>query len=189
MKKYLALLLALAMVICCLTACGSETETTPDASEPVPEVTEPAEPASEEAAESAEGTVIELGKSGLTITVEKTYVEGEITTEDTDEGQVAYYRSEDSLVDFDVYEWAKADGETLEAAAAEEAAEYEAEARLIEINGFNAALYNAVEENGGVEYTTATYIIDNGDEFVEIVFWLDGETAEAEVEAILSTLA
>ena len=30
---------------------------------------------------------------------------------------------------------------------------------------------------------------DGGDEFVEIVFWLDGETAEAEVDAIINTLA
>ena len=102
---------------------------------------------------------------------------------------LAYYKSEETLVDFDVYEWSKATGETLAAAIAEEAEEFEAEAKETTINGFNAAYYNAVEESEGKEYKTVTYMIDNGDEFIEIVFWLDGETAEAEVSAIMATLA
>ena len=69
-----------------------------------------------------EAQIIELGTSGLTMSIPAGYAAGEITAEDTDENQVAYYASEDSQVDFDVYQWAKADGETLEAAAAEEAA-------------------------------------------------------------------
>lgn len=75
-------------------------------------------------------------------------------------------------------------------AIAEEAKEFDnAEVQTTEINGFAAAYYNAVEESEGTEYNTVTYMIDNGDEFVEIVFWLDGETAEAEVSAILATLS
>ena len=179
MKKFLAIAIALAMVLCCFAACGGNTNTDTTT-----------EAASEEAtsAEAAEGTVIELGNSGLKIAPEKKYVKGELTEEDTDENQVAYYASEETLVDFDVYEWAKADGEALESAVNAEAAEYEATAEMTELNGIAAAFYTATEESDGAEYKTATYMIDNGDEFVEIVFWLDGETAEAEVAAILATL-
>ena len=112
-----------------------------------------------------------------------------MTEEDTDESQVAYFYSEETLVDFDVYEWAKADDETLTDAAAEEAAKYKAEAEETTINDLPVAFYKAVEESKGTEYNTVTYMIDNGEEFVEIVFWLDGEDAEAEVEAIMATLA
>ena len=64
-----------------------------------------------------------------------------ITAEDTDDTQVAYYASEDSLVDFDVYQWAKAEGETLETAASEEAKEFEAEAEVAEFGGVPCIYY------------------------------------------------
>ena len=175
MKKYLALALALIMVICCFAACGGNTGNEPT-EEPTGEAEVPA-------------NVIELGTSGLTITTAKLYAKGEISAEDTDENQVAYYKSEETLVDFDVYEWAKATDETLADAIAEEAKEFDAEAKETEINGIKAAYYNATEESEGKEYATVTYMIDNGDEFVEIVFWLDGENAQAEVDAIIATLA
>ena len=186
MKKIFAIILVIIMVVSCLTACGSKQEAADPAPENKPEETETTE---EEVEETAEAVVIELGNSGLTIAPEKAYVKGEISEEDTDENQVAYYKSEETLVDFDVYEWAKATDETLTSASSAEAAEYEAEAEETEINGFAVAFYNATEESDGKEYKTVTYMIDNDDEFVEIVFWLDGENAEAEVEAIMATLA
>jgi len=39
-----------------------------------------------------------------------------------------------------------------------------------------------------VAFNTLTYILDGGNEYVEVVFWLDGETADAEAEAIIRTL-
>ena len=179
MKKIFAIALALAMIICCFAACSGKTESEETTAAEVEETT----------AAEAEANVIELGNSGLTLTTEKKYEMGEISTEDTDENQVAYFASEESLVDFDVYEWAKATDETLADAIAEEAAEFEATAEETEINGFAVAFYNATEESEGQEYKTVTYMIDNGDEFVEVVFWLDGENAEEEVNAIINTLA
>ena len=181
MKKYLALFLTLAMVICCFAACGGKTEPATQTDAATDEATEPA-------SDAAQGTEIQLGNSGLKITTEKAYVKGDISTEDTDENQVAYYHSEETLVDFDVYEWTKATDETLESAIAEETAEFGAEAQATEINGIAAMFYYATEESEGKEYQTVTYIFDDVDEFVEIVFWLDGENAEAEVNAILATL-
>ena len=39
------------------------------------------------------------------------------------------------------------------------------------------------------EYDTDSYIIDNGEQFVEIVSRLDGENAAAEVDAIIAAPA
>ena len=40
----------------------------------------------------------------------------------------------------------------------------------------------------GQEYETLTYILDGGDEYVEIVFWLDGDNAQAEADQIMNSL-
>ena len=136
-----------------------------------------------------EGNVITLGTSTLKITLPCVYVKGEISAEDTDENQVAYYASEECSVDFDVYQWAKAAEETLADAAAEEAAEFEAEVGTTEINGIQIAYYNAVEESEGASYNTVTFIMEDGNDFVELVFWLDGENATEIVDAIIGSIA
>ena len=135
-----------------------------------------------------EGTEITLGTSSLKITTPVTYTAGDITEEDTDENQVAYYASEESKVDFDVYQWAKAEGETLESVAADEAAEYGAEAETMTVGDLTVMKYSAVEESEGTEYTTVTIIAEDGSDFVEVVFWLDGDDAEAFVNSIIDTL-
>ena len=136
-----------------------------------------------------EGDIIALGTSSLKIALPCVYVKGEISAEDTDENQVAYYYSEECTVDFDVYQWAKAEGETLADAVNEEAVEFEAEASMTEINGIEIAYYNATEESEGVAYNTVTFIVEDGDDFVEIVFWLDGENATDIVDAIIGSIA
>ena len=166
MKKFISMIVAVVLIACVATGCSDDKETQASATQ-----------------------TIELGTSGLTMDIPESYAQGEISAEDTDESQVAYYASEESKVDFDVYQWAKADGETLESAAAEEAAEYEAEAVAAEFNGVKGMYYEAVEESEGTEYTTASYIFENGDFFAEIVFWMDGETAAEEVSAMLNTIA
>ena len=137
---------------------------------------------------TTEGTEIVLGTSALKITTPFVYAAGEITAKDTDENQVAYYVSEESKVDFDVYQWAKAEGETLESVATAEAAEYNSKAVAAEFNGVSCMYYEAVEESDGVEYKTVTYIVEDGNDFVEIVFWLDGDNAQETVNSIISTL-
>lgn len=134
------------------------------------------------------GHRIQLGSSSLSIDPVDEYVKGEMTAEDTTESQVAYYYSDTTLVDFDVYQWARATGETLSGAAAEEAALYNAQVEELTINGKSVARYFAVEESDGVEYETATYMIEDGDFFVELVFWLDGDDAQAKVDEIMDTL-
>ena len=112
-----------------------------------------------------------------------------MTREDTDLCQVAYYASDDCLVDFDLYYWAKGDGETLESTAALEADEFDAEIFDREINGIQTKFYTAAsEESADGEFATITYIIDDGDYLAEVVFWLDGDAPDDVVETIISTL-
>lgn len=139
--------------------------------------------------EAAGKNEIKLGTSSLHVTPAKAYKAGTISAEDTDENQVGYFYSDDTPVDFDVYMWAKASGETLAAAAAEEAASYNAEVKDAEFNGIKVVYYNAVENNEGTDYNTVTYMMEDGDSIVEIVFWLDGETANDEVAQIMGSLA
>lgn len=134
---------------------------------------------------------IQLGTSRFTLTVPDDFEQGDITEEDIADDQVAYWYSEESLLDFDVYQFSK-DGlpQALAEYAEQEASEYEGVSGIEtdEINLVPVAWYHAVEEYEEGEYDTVTYIIDAGDEFVEVVFWLDGLTAEAEADYIIHNL-
>ena len=57
-----------------------------------------------------------------------------------------------------------------------------------EFNGIPAAWYRTIEPFEGVEYETITYIMEDGDEFVEIVFWLSGDNDANEAEEIIQSL-
>ena len=131
---------------------------------------------------------IALGTSGFSVFAPASYVKGEITAEDTDESQVAYYMSEESTLDFDIYQWAKAEGETLESIATAEAAEFGAEVGNDVINGITVYFYGAKEEYDGVEYDTESYLMENGDFIAEIVFWLEEEADQDEMGQIILSL-
>ncbi len=142
-------------------------------------------------AEKAGTKVFQLGTSVFTVEIPDSFVEGERTEEDIADDQVAYMHSPDTLLDFDVYQFGK-EGypEKLADFAKEEAEEYNATEIVTEgnINGIDAAWYRAVETYDDAEYTTLTYALEDGDQYVEIVFWLDGENAEQEAQAIIDTL-
>lgn len=134
---------------------------------------------------------IQLGASRFTMVVPDDYMLGEISDEDIADDQVAYWFSDASLVDFDVYQFAKEEGQTLAEYVVEESSTYPAVTELVtdgEINLIPVAWYRAVDECDEGEYDTITYIIDAGDEFIEVVFWLDGPTADAEADYMIHNL-
>ena len=137
---------------------------------------------------STGGRIIRLGNTSLKITTPYVYTKSGLNTDDTSDAQVAYYVSEETYVDFDVYQWAKYEGETLADAAAEEAAQYGAEPMETEINGIYLAYYRTVAESEGYEYDTVTYMAEDGDTIVEIVIWLAGENAEETADAIIGSI-
>ena len=162
--------------------------------EPEADEAEAAEALPEEtAAEGATTKTLRLGTSPFTIVVPAGFTEGEMTQEDIEDDQVAYYYSNETPLDFDVYQFGK-DGypNDLATYVQEESAGYNSVSELVtdgEINGVPAAWYRTVEIYQDAEYNTLTYILDGGEEYVEICFWLDGENADAEADAIIRTLS
>lgn len=141
---------------------------------------------------SLETKELRLGTSDYSVTVLSAYAEGALTDADIADGQVAYYACEETPVDFDVYQFRK---EGLPEApveyAAQEALDYPDASQTVtddEINGIPIAWYRAHETYEGEIYDTLTCILDDGDGFVKLVFWLDGRTAMQEVNAIIGSL-
>lgn len=134
------------------------------------------------------GKEIVLGTSGLKISTPVEFKKADLNEEDTDENMVAYYTNDESAFDFDVHQWAKADGETLEKYAADEAAEFKATPELKKINDLPVWVYEADEKYDGKDYHTVTAITESGDDFVELVFWLEGDDAAKTVSDIIETL-
>lgn len=134
----------------------------------------------------------QLGSSAFTVAIPESFAEGSRTEEDIRDGMVAYMSSDETMLDFDIYQFSK-EGlpDSLAAYAELEAAEYNALEVVTgeKINGIDAAWYRAKETYEGNEYATLNYLFEDEDSYVEIVFWLDGETAEAEAQEIINTLA
>lgn len=135
---------------------------------------------------------VKLGGSEVSLDLGKDYQQGELADADKDgEGQQGYYYNTDAGVDFDIYQWDKKDGETLESFTAEEAAIFGVHTEKKNINGVEAGYFAFVEDYDKGCFITETYIIDSGDQFVEVVFRMDGTNpaARAEVDRIIGSLA
>lgn len=124
-----------------------------------------------------------LGSTHYTLNVPDYYA-GE---HDGAEDLFVYMVSDDSSMGFDVYAWDAKEGDTPAAYAKEEA---EGKELIVStINGYEVYSYMDEEESDGITYTTKTSILyDEDGYFAKIVFWLDGDQAAAEADAVLNTL-
>ena len=135
---------------------------------------------------------VELGSSDVMLTLDDGYQQGkEVKAEEDGEGQIGYYYNTDAGVDFDIYQWAKRDGETLESFTAEEAAKFGVHTEIKDINGVQTGYFAYVEKYDMGSFITETYVLDSGDEFVEAVFCMDGDNpaAREEVNKVIGSLA
>ena len=135
---------------------------------------------------------VPIGTTGYYVAVSADYVPGEVTEEDRRDDMVAYYRSDKHLMDFDIYQFAK-DGRILEEYAEKEAKEFGADwIDTVVFNGVPLVFYISQEQYDGAEYRVANFLFDAGNDFGEIVFWLDGpndgEEAAELTEQILSSI-
>lgn len=135
---------------------------------------------------------VPIGTTGYYVAVPADYVPGEVTEEDRRDDMVAYYRSDKHLMDFDIYQFAK-DGRILEEYAEKEAKEFGADwIDTVVFNGVPLVFYISQEQYDGAEYRVANFLFDAGNDFGEIVFWLDGpndgEEAAELTEQILSSI-
>ena len=130
-----------------------------------------------------------VGTTGYFVVVPADYRQGEVTEAERKDDQLAYYRSEKRLMDFDLYQF-PTEGRSLADYAAAEAKEYGADkVESIEAGGVPLALYYSEEQYDGASYRVANYLFEAGDDFGEISFWLDGEDAEALSEQIIASLS
>ena len=192
-RKPLALALSLTLILS-LAACGGNNAAPANDAQSAPAPVEDAATPDADAApveEAAETKTLQLGTSAFSLTIPAYFTEGEVTDEDREDDQVAYYLSDATLIDFDVYQFSK-EGypDTLAEFVTEEAADYNASEIVTdaEINGIAVGYYRSVEAFEDEEYNVITYAFEDNGEYVEVAFWLDGDTAEAEVDAIINTL-
>ena len=133
-------------------------------------------------------TDIRIGTTGYIITVPSDYFEADVTQEERRDDMIAYYKSDEHLMDFDVYQFDK-NGKSLEEYTAEESKEYGAEDfETVKINDTDLTLYYSEEKYDNQSYRVANYIFVAGDDFGELSFWLDGEDAMALTDGIISSL-
>ena len=197
MKKTMRMyhkLIGCAMLLCLaggVSACqGTTNQEGMNSAEPVSDSKEEPDHAPQE--ETTATKTIMLGSSSYGIVVPESFEEGEVTEEEREDDMVSYYHSEETQMDFDIYQFAK-DGypEKLSDFVQQEAEEYEATEVVTDdtINGITIAHYRSIEDYDGVDYPVITYAFENGEnEYIEIAFWLDGENAEAEAGAIINSL-
>ena len=145
----------------------------------------------EEAAARVDLIQLQLGSSNYSVSIPHSYRNGEVTIEEVQANQVAYYFSPDSAMDFDIYQFSRPDLEmSLETFTEKTAADFNgSEVRIRMINGIEVGTYQSREVYDGIEYDVMSALIEDGDDYVEIVFWLDGDNAEQQAEAILNTLS
>ena len=128
----------------------------------------------------------QLGTSDFSIVLPEGYA---LTEDDFDEDQIAYFYKDDNSIDFDVYQWKKDDGHTLESEANYYAAEYGTTAEAVTVNGINGYKYVSAEDFEGSTYTVVNYMFEDDTYIVEICFWLLGNDAEyVAVDEIVNTL-
>jgi hypothetical protein len=138
----------------------------------------------------AEGTkTFSLGTSSFTIQIPEDFVEEELTPEDLEDDMVAYLSSKDFAVD--IYQFKKeGNPETLADYVTMEGGELSASEinKDDKIGDIPVVWYRAVEPFNDKLYRTLTYIFEEGDDYLEICFWLAGENAEQDAKAIIETL-
>jgi len=144
-----------------------------------------------QAAAEAELMQLQLGSSSYSVSIPRSYRNGEVTIEEVQANQVAYYFSLNSEMDFDIYQFRRPNtGMSLEAFTKKTAADFNGRnARTRTINGIEVGTYLSREFYDGIEYDVMSALIEDGDDYIEVVFWLDGENAVQEATAILNTLS
>ena len=129
-----------------------------------------------------------LATSFYTLEIPQSYMNGELSEEDIEDSMAAHMYSPESELAFDVYQFdkiglpdtlAKLPGELFNATDIK---------TDLNINGIHVACGKSVEPYEGEDCDTITYFMDNGDSYVEVVFWLGDEASEAQAEEIISTL-
>ncbi len=134
---------------------------------------------------------IKLADSPYSLMIPASFVNGEVDDTDRSEGLTAYYKSDATTLDFDVYQISSKSGSLAEFAA-EDAKAFDGKDIITdsEINGVKVASYRSRQKDEGTEYDVISYVFGGGDgKYIRLNFWLDGENAEAGTKAIINSLS
>jgi hypothetical protein len=174
----------------------AEAETSAETQESTEEVEEDAkeEPSEEKNVDLQEvfndAQYMEIGTTGYFIKVPKSYYQGEVKDNERKDDMIAYYKSDEFLMDFDVYQYPN-EGRDLYAYTETEAREYKADGITeVTINDTELGLYYSTESYEGEEgeFLVANYIFVSGDDFGELSFWQDGDEAEELTRTIINSI-
>lgn len=134
---------------------------------------------------------LRLGTSPYVVAVPADYLETPMTEEDISQGHMGHYRVDACNLDFDVYQFSKEDEpEDLAEFAEKECSAHEGSDLTTDqlVNGIPVASFRSDEEVDGSARSVIIAILDNGDDYVELYFWLSGEPSEAQANAVISSL-
>ena len=128
---------------------------------------------------------LQLGTSGLHVYVPAGYEKGDVTEKEISEGLVGYYRSDQSLMDFDVYQIpVEGNIEELSEYVRDESQKRDSGALATSINGIPCAYYYATEQYEEKDYRTLVYVFKDNIDYIKMVFWLDGDSFEEAMDII-----
>lgn len=184
------------MLVLLLCACGAEQSVTPaeqnHETAQTQEQTQPEISTPLEQPDDTSGTLqFQLGSSGYAMDLPDSYRNGEVTMDELQSNQIAYYYSPNSEMDFDIYQFPKPEAEMdLESFVLASAEDFDgSDVHMQTIHGIRVGSYKSRETYDGIEYDVLVALMEDGDEYVEVVFWLDGENAERDARNILGTLS
>ena len=173
-------------VMLALSACtDAVSESPPETAE-----TEP-RPVIKQGVENVGTKTIRLGSSLYSVRIARDFSSLRVSNEDWEDDMVARYRNENTLLDFDIYQFSKEGySDALEEFVEAEAEEYEATEVVTggSVNGIPVGYYRSMEDYGGAFRDGLTYALENGDEYIELDFWLIGYHAESEALEIVNSL-
>ena len=132
-----------------------------------------------------ERPMVKLGNSSYTLNVPGDLVVG--TVKHADKGQVGSFFSTEGTLEFDVYEIAKSGQEDLQSLATKRAKKQGGTAALGKMGKASVAYYASQRDRDGQSSKALTFLIDAGDSYEEVIFWLS-RTPALEVLDTMRTL-
>lgn len=139
-----------------------------------------------------ETQTIKLGSAPYSIITSMGFASKELNEEEKADSMVAYYSDEEKGVDFDVYQFSKDGyGDTIADYIDSQAEEHSATEVVAEseINGIETGYFCYTEQEDGEKSYITTYVLQDGDNYIEISFWGSDEAQVSIAQEIMNTLA
>lgn len=135
------------------------------------------------------GTQINLGNTDYTITIPEGYYEATVTEEEKDKGMVAYYRSDEHSLNFDIYQFGDQSQSIYEYIIQLQNHGGIPEYTKMIVNGLEMIRYVTSEEYDGATCDVTNYVLAQDDQFIKVSFRMDGDDSKDTMELIMSSLS